>query len=480
MKEYLRLHSLVFNQPHMCTPEYAETVLAVLSDKLNIQEGMFTATEEAREAVSASTVGGVYTLPILGSMVHRGGSLDALSGISSYSSIQGNIQAAIEDPNVKAIMLEMDSPGGAVAGAFDLRDFIMEAKEQKPIYAYARDTMASAAYLIGSAATKVYGSQTASVGSIGVVAMHVDQSARNKAAGIKPTFVTAGAYKSAGNPHEPLKGEALNYLQESVNNSYDMFVNAVVEARGLDEETIRGTEARVYRGEQAAEIGLIDGVMSYEDAMEELAGISQGRVITQTSTQRGTQMATEDNTLQADLDATKSALADLQAKHENLQAAVIGEGYTITAEGISREEEAEAPEMIEVAGVMTDKASLPTHVVEALEANAKEKAEAALREQATALLPHFEESAAMSLVDTFADAESVMTQLKAADKLLGQTMEETGETTVAADMADPQEKMDALVTAYMEEHNVGVHKARVQVMETAEGRKLDSEIRKGA
>lgn len=477
MKDYLQLHNLVFNQPHLCTPAYAETVLTVLQEKLNIEPGLFQATESAKEKVAGETKNGIFNLPILGSMVHRGSSLQAISGIQSYQSIQSNIEAALADPNVKGIMLEMDSPGGSVAGAFDLRDFILEAKQQKPIYAYARDTMASAAYLIGSAATKVYGSQTSSIGSIGVVAMHVDKSARNQAMGLKPTFIHAGKFKVAGNPDAPLEGEALEYLQDSVNTSYDMFVNAVVEARGLDENVVRETEARVYRGEQASEIGLIDGVLSYDAAMIELAEVSQGRVLTQT-TSKGMKMKTDVENLQADLATVKEALSALKGNHESLQAAVIAEGYTITAEGIHREE-AVAPEMIEIAGVMTDKASLPAHVVEALEQNAREKAESTLRVEATAALPNFEEGAAMTLYGAVSGNAGAMAQLKAADALLGSQMEEIGETRVEADMTDPQEKMDALVSSYMAEHGVDIHKARVEVVETPQGRELQKAILRG-
>lgn len=478
MKEYLKLRELVFNKPHLCTPDYAETVLAVLSEKLNIEPGMFKATEEAKEEVKAKTTDGIYQLPILGSMVHRGSSLNAMSGIQSYQNIRSNLEAALADPSVKGIMLEMDSPGGSVAGAFDLRDFIMEAKQQKPIYAYARDTMASAAYLIGSAATKVYGSQTSSVGSIGVVAMHIDQSQRNKTQGIKPTFVHAGEFKTAGNPHEPLKGSALEYLQESVNQSYDMFVNAVAEARGLDDQVIRDTEARVYRGEEATNLGLLDGVMTFEDAMEELATISPQRVLTQTNP-KGKRMETDVEKLQADLAEVKDSMANLKANHEQLQASVIAEGYKITAEGISRDEPEQEPEMIEVAGVMTDKATLPAHVVEALEANAREKAEAELRKEATAAFPNFKEDAAMAIFAAVADNDVAMEQLKAADALLADTMEETGESSVEADMTGPQEKFDALVADYMAEHSVNIHKARVEVANTAEGHELQKAILRG-
>jgi len=221
VSNYLHLHELIFNKPHLCTPEYAETVMAVLADKLGVEEGLFSVKSEGKDQKDEHLYGSTQVIPIIGSMVHRGSSLDAMSGITSYQSIKASIQSAMEDPRVECVLLEMDSPGGSVAGAFDLKDYILEAKTTKPIYAIANDSMASAAYLIGSACTQVYATQTSRVGSIGVVAMHVDQSEKNKKDGIKPTFISAGDYKVAGNPHEKLEGSALEYLQDSVNESYD-------------------------------------------------------------------------------------------------------------------------------------------------------------------------------------------------------------------------------------------------------------------
>lgn len=481
MKQYLRLHNLIFNQPHLCTPEYAETVMAVIGDKFGVDNQSMSASENAKDKENPNIVGKTYKLPILGSMVHRGSSLDAMSGISSYESIRANIQSALDNPKIENILLEMDSPGGSVAGAFDLRDFIMEAKEQKPIYAYARDTMASAAYLIGSACTKVYSSQTGNIGSIGVVAMHMDQSGRNKAMGVKPTFIYAGAMKTAGNPHEPLKGEALSYLQESVDSSYEMFVDAVAEARGLDKQDIRDTEARVYRGKEANNLGLIDGIKTLDAVMEELASNSQSGVLVKQNS-RGIRMETDVENLQAALDAKTSEFDALKATHEGLQAHVLAAGYTITEDGISKEE-AKAPEMIEVAGVMTDKATLPEHVVAALEANAAEKAQAELKEAATNAFPNFGENAAMTIfaaIDSISEGkEEALSQLKAADKAFANLTEEAGENSVAQEMSTPQDQMDALVKDYMNEHGVNIHKARVEVAQTAEGRELQKAMMKG-
>lgn len=486
MKNYMHLHNLVFNQPHLCTPDYAETVLAVLSEKLNIEEGMFSIKTKAGEEKDESLKDGIYTLPIRGSMVHHGGMFDAMSGTMSYEGIQDSIQAALDNPEVNSILLDIDSSGGSVAGAFDLRDFIMEAKQQKPIYALARDTMASAAYLIGSAATKVYATQTAQVGSIGVVAMHVDQSERNKQEGIKPTFITAGGMKAAGNPHEPLEGEALDYLQESVNDSYEMFVNAVVEARGLDAQAIRDTEARVYKGQKAKSIGLVDGVRKLTTVRKELAGLSQKRVITQTkmSSVKGMKMDNEIDVekLEAGLAEVTADLEATKANMEKLTAAVLAEGYTISEDQALVK--AKEPEMIEVAGVLTDKATLPEHVVAALEAAAEEKAEASLKEEASKLLPNFSMKQATLLIKALTGFEGeekaeFEAALKSADKAMADKLEEFGDADVDGNMDDPQAKLDAKIEAYMTEHSVDIHKARVKVLETKEGRELFKAAKKG-
>lgn len=480
MKKYVHLRSLVFNQPHLCTPEYAETVLAVLTDKLGLEEGAFSAQGEAKDTrQSKIDASGIYTLPIVGSMVHRGGMLDAMSGTMSYEAIQSEIQSAIDDPQVKGILLDIDSSGGAVAGAFDLRDFILQAKKEKPIFALARDNMCSAAYLIGSAATKVYATQTASVGSIGVVAMHMDQSEKMSQKGLKPTFVYAGKYKTAGNPNEPLQGDALDYLQQSVNESYDMFVNAVAEARNIDAQAIRDTEARVYKGQTAKKLGLVDGIRSMKSVSKELADFSQKRVITPTNmkSQKGTMMDnidTDVEKLQADL---TQALAEVEAKQtmfDTLKSNVEAAGFTV-GENADLTKDLEE-EMIEIQGIPTPKSSIPSHVLEALETAIKEKADADLTAKAEQTLPNFEASVAKELVFKFEGNSEVIKALKAADSLLESKMEEIGETS-PQELSSAQEKFDALVEKTMLEQGVSLNEAKAIVTESAEGRALSKQAR---
>lgn len=473
MTKYINLHNMVFNQPHLCTPEYAETVLAVLSEKLNIQEGLFKIQNEPKEKRDIEVnANGIYTLPIVGSMVHRGGMMDAMSGTMSYEGIQTSLQSAIDNPAVKGILLDVDSSGGAVAGAFDLRDFIMEAKGKKPIYALARDSMCSAAYLISSACTKVYATQTAAVGSIGVVAMHVDKSKANEEAGFKPTFIYAGKFKTAGNANEPLEGEALDYLQESVNDSYDMFVKAVAEARGIDEQVIRDTEARVYKVQKAKSLGLVDGVRAMKTVYKELADVSQKRVITQTMSNKGLKMDNEVDVEKLAADLTQ-ALADVEstkAQMESLQAAIVAEGYTITAEGISKEV---AEEYMDIDGEKVAKSAIPAPVLKALELAEFEKAEAAIQKRCATILPNVKEANARVLLKAADTAdEDFMKFLKAVDNLFDSKMEEIGKTDEVADYSTPKEKFDALVQKSMADNGYDIHKARTEVGATKVGREL--------
>jgi signal peptide peptidase SppA len=480
MKDYIHLHELIFNKPHLCTPEYAETVLAVVGGKFGIEEGAFSVQSEAKDQKEQNVNNGVLTIPILGSMVHRGSSLDAMSGINSYQSIQASIQEGLDNPAVKQILLDMDSPGGSVAGAFDLKDFILEAKEQKPIYAIANDTMASAAFLIGSAATKVFATQTAQVGSIGVVAMHMDRSEANKKEGLKPTFIYAGDMKVAGNPHEALKGEALEYIQESVMESYEMFVNAVSENRGIDVQAIRDTEARTFKGSKAKELGLVDDVISMDALTKQLATDSPKRVFQTMSSSKGKLMDKEEiEKLEADFAQVSAQMDALKGENESLRKALIDNGFKITAEGVEKTETQEEAtvEMIEINGEQIDKASIPAPVLAALEAANAEKAEAALEKQAAEMLPHFNMDAAKAILKAGL-SDDVLAQLKAADRLFENQMEETGEAGVDGDMSDPKEALNKLIEDYAEEHNVSIAKATSEVTAKGKGRDLYKQVMK--
>lgn len=463
MSKFSHLSSLVFNKPLMVTQDYAETIAVVLSDRLNLDVEGLQIKSDAKDQRVVTTSKGVAVIPIVGSMSHRATGIGAMSGMTSYTTLQKQFEAAFNDPNVGSILMDIDSPGGSVAGAFDFRDYLMSKKGTKPVYALARDAMCSAAYLIGSTADKVYATQTARVGSIGVVAMHTDASGKMEKEGLKPTFISAGKFKTAGNPYEKLEGEKLKYLQDSVDESYDMFINAVADARGIDKKAIRDTEARVYGGKKAVEIGLADGIRTYESVLAEMSAPN--------FTTQGTKMENEVNIEEAKIADLTVANTKLQSDNEALRKQVLDAGFKITSEGLIAKE---APEMIYVGGEQIDASTLPKSVVDAL----KEKADTELTLLATSEYPNLKASVAKKLYATFGEDEEMKEAIAAFNTKMGSFLEEKGDTDPGVEQKTAQEKYDAAVKANMEATGADKITAYANVASTDEGKKLIQAIYK--
>ena len=463
MSKFSHLSSLVFNKPLMVTQDYAETIAVVLSDRLNLDVEGLQIKSDAKDQRVATTNKGVAVIPIVGSMSHRSTGIEAMSGMTSYTTLQKQFEAAFNDPKVGSILMDIDSPGGSVAGAFDFRDYLMSKKGTKPVYALARDAMCSAAYLIGSTADKVYATQTARVGSIGVVAMHTDASGKMEKEGLKPTFISAGKFKTAGNPYEKLEGEKLKYLQDSVDESYDMFINAVADARGIDKKAIRDTEARVYGGKKAVEIGLADGIRTYESVLAEMSAPN--------FTTQGTKMENEVTIEDAKIADLTTANTKLQSDNEALRKQVMDAGFKITSEGLVAKE---APEMIYVGGEQIDASTLPKSVVDAL----KEKADTELTVLATTEYPNLKASVAKKLYATFGEDEEMKEAITAFNTKMGSFLEEKGDTDPGVEQKTAQEKYDAAVKANMEATGADKITAYANVANTEEGKKLIQAIYK--
>ncbi|WP_264685219.1 S49 family peptidase [Wolbachia endosymbiont (group B) of Parapoynx stratiotata] len=224
---------------------------------LSLQTGKQPIFKNIKHAVRNSERG---IIPIHGILTKKSEVFDDVLGMTSYEKISEEIEEALIDKEVETIILDIDSPGGEVNGLFDLSDFIYQARRKKRIVAIANDDAYSAAYAIASSAEKVFVSRTSGVGSIGVIASHIDQSGFNEKCGIKYTTVFAGSRKNDLNPHEPMTSESLESLQKEVDRLYEMFVQLIARNRGLSIEKIRSTEAGLYFGEKAVEIGLADGI----------------------------------------------------------------------------------------------------------------------------------------------------------------------------------------------------------------------------
>ena len=194
--------SRVFGTPLMIARAKLEVILGVLAPRFAGAVDLAPLTSITGEKIAVASV--------IGTLVSRSGYLDAASGLLAYGEIGDAIASAMDDPSVRGVILDVHSPGGEVGGLFDLVDQIraIKAGTDKPLWAVANESALSAAYAIASNADRLYVTQTGEVGSVGVVAVHVDESAADAKAGLAWTFVFAGESKVNGNAHEPLSTRA--------------------------------------------------------------------------------------------------------------------------------------------------------------------------------------------------------------------------------------------------------------------------------
>jgi signal peptide peptidase SppA len=270
------LASRLYGTPLLLARAKLDVILSVLGERVNWPESdLAVPSIQKRPSIDAPV--GIAVIPVVGSLVRRTVGLDPASGFTSYAEIAGMVDAAIADPSVEGIVLDIDSPGGEAGGVFELGERIRAADGVKPVWAIASDTAFSAAYAIGCAASRLLVSRTGGVGSIGVIAMHVDQTARDAQQGYRYTPITAGDHKNDFSPHEKLGPEAHARLQAEVDRLYSMFVDHVAAMRKLDVDAVRATEAGIYFGMDAVTAGLADAVGSLDAVLAEFSSFLVAR-----------------------------------------------------------------------------------------------------------------------------------------------------------------------------------------------------------
>lgn len=245
------------------TPELRADIEAAIGKPLRNEETRYMVTPE-----------GVAVIPVQGVISKRMGMFADISGGVSTQMVAADFREALGREDVKAILFDVDSPGGAVDGTQELALEIFQARGQKPMATFADGLMASAATWIGTAADEVYlSAETARAGSIGVVMVHSDESAWYEKYGVKNTVLSAGKYKAVGNRYEPLSKEARKIFQEDLDYIYSLFVEAVAGNRGATVERVLEdmAEGRMFSGSQAVKAGLVDGIKSKGEVIQGLA-----------------------------------------------------------------------------------------------------------------------------------------------------------------------------------------------------------------
>jgi signal peptide peptidase SppA len=226
-----------------------------------------------------SVQNGVAVIPIEGVLSKRLSLLQQICGGQSYQTIQNDLAVALADPEVTAIVLSIDSPGGAVDGIQGAADAIYAARQQKPIAAYVDGKATSAAYWLGSSASQMFiGSDMDQVGSIGVIMQHIDTSNAEHQRGVKITDLTAGRYKATGSSHAPLSAQDRNDLQDKLDQIYGTFLDTVARNRGVDADTVHNqmADGRVFIGQKAIDAGLVDGKTTFPQLVQRMKSMSRG------------------------------------------------------------------------------------------------------------------------------------------------------------------------------------------------------------
>ncbi|SHO65823.1 signal peptide peptidase SppA [Pseudoxanthobacter soli DSM 19599] len=305
MARYLRIASRVFGRPLLVLPETAETIAGFL---LARDAGQLTASETVmRRAPAASRFGGesigvgdpmagtyeeyyrrvgaAAVATVEGELVNRGAWVGASSGLTSYEGVAAQLEMAARDDKVREIVVDMETPGGEAVGAMEMAATVRRINAIKPVTVVVNGMAASAGYAMASAASRIVTVPSGIVGSIGVVLLHVDQSAMLEKRGVTPTLIFAGAHKVDGNPFEPLPDAVRADLQAEVETFYRLFVATVAAGRpGLSEAAVMATEARTFIGADAVSAGLADAVGTIDDVLAEInrtaprgrAGVTKG------------------------------------------------------------------------------------------------------------------------------------------------------------------------------------------------------------
>lgn len=259
----------VFNTPLMVSRAKLDTILNIVVPRMAGEKLPIAAPPETHEYGISKE--GIAVIPVIGTLVRRTVGLEAQSGLTSYIGLEEQLDAALNDNSIKGILLDIDSPGGESGGVFDFADRIYAASQVKPIYAVINEDAFSAAYIIAAAAQRIYIPRTGGAGSIGVIAVHLDESKAEAEAGLTYTAIYAGARKNDLSPHEPLSDPARSNLQMEVDRIYRIFTRVISHYRGLDEDFIKGTEAGLYFGENAIKAGLADEIGTFEDALKAIS-----------------------------------------------------------------------------------------------------------------------------------------------------------------------------------------------------------------
>lgn len=282
---YAHVLQTVFNRPWAIERGMLDIMARVVMERVRgerptdeeIEARVQTAALTNGERIGRQDVGGVAVIPVYGVIAPRMNLMLAFSGGTSLEELGGAIDEALADPDIAAIVLDIDSPGGSTDGLAEFAAYLRDvrAKGGKHIAAVVNYTCASAAYYIAAQTHEILITPSGMVGAIGTIARHFDESRAYDMEGVTPTLIVSenAPFKAEGNPYEPLTEDAHAEIQRVVNAFGRAFVNDVAKGRGIAASKVADDfgQGRMLLPDEALEAGMVDGVATLEATVRRLA-----------------------------------------------------------------------------------------------------------------------------------------------------------------------------------------------------------------
>lgn len=280
---YEHLCTWVIEHPWALTRDWCALIAGILANRIAgdaPDEAGIALAMQAREGrtLPVASGGSVAVIPIKGVIAPRMNLFSNISGGTTFEGLGQEVRAAAADPNIKAIVLDVDSPGGNVAGATIFHHEIMRAKERTPVIGQVQFLGASAAYWALSACSEIVAAPESLVGSIGVYALHDDISKALAQRGITRSVLSAGKFKAEGVDGGPLTDDARAHVQGLIDGAYGRFVGDVARGRKIRPADVRNGfgEGRVIDADQALALGMIDRIATLSDTLARVTAPTVG------------------------------------------------------------------------------------------------------------------------------------------------------------------------------------------------------------
>lgn len=230
--------------------------------------------EVERQSRLLTKTGDLAIIKIAGPLNNTDSWINEYRGMTGYPEIRTALVQVATDPEIQGVILDINSGGGSVSGVFDTAKLIQQVDKIKPVHAFSDGQVASAAYLLGVSARTLSIGRMTEAGSVGVLTVHQEISRLLKEAGVTPTVMRAGKYKAMGNPYEPLSEAAQAEIQGQLDYMYQVFVEHVADRRKVSYDVAdkKLAQGRVFIGDRAQEIGLVDFVTTFDAVASKLQG----------------------------------------------------------------------------------------------------------------------------------------------------------------------------------------------------------------